>query len=168
MSALVALVAPKVDQDWRTNYCKKGNCSLSLNDAPAQRLIVDLDRATLPIPPNQKRCDYLFVGGEDSTAWVVPIEMKGGGFKADDVAKQLQGGSCVAHKWLPRGSSFRFVPVLAHGKGAHPRDFRVLDRHIITLRGKKRRIKTLGCGGKLVRALKKNGAGRIGRSVTSP
>ena len=30
MSALVDSVAQKVDQDWRTKHCKKGNCSLSL------------------------------------------------------------------------------------------------------------------------------------------
>lgn len=159
MSALVASVTRRVDNDCRTHHCKKGKCSISLKDAPAQRLIVDLDCPKLRVPAARKRCDYLFVGGEGRTAWVVPIEMKGGGFKADDVAKQLQGGSCVAHKWLPRGSSFRFVPVLVHGKGAHPRDFRVLDRRIITLRGKKRKIKTLHCGDRLVRAIRKSGAG---------
>lgn len=153
MSALVDSVAQKVDQDCHTKHCKKGNCSLSLKGAPAQRLIVDLDCATLPISASRKRCDYLFVGEVDNTAWVVPIELKGGGFNAGEVVEQLQGGSDVADAWLPPGSLFRFVPVLAHGQGAHKRDFRVLRRRDITLRGKKRRIKTLRCDDKLVSKL---------------
>ena len=153
MSALLPSVAQKVDDDCCTNNCKKGNCSLSLNDAPARRLIVDLDCATLPIPARRKRCDYLFVGEKDRSAWVMPIELKEGGFKAGEVVEQLQGGSDVADAWLPPGSLFRLVPILAHGKGAHKRDFRVLRRHTITLRGKKSRIETLHCGEKLTKKL---------------
>lgn len=152
MSALVAAFAQEVDRRCHSNHCKKGKCSISLKDAPAQRLIVDLDCATPPIPASRKRCDYLFVGEKDRSTWVMPIEMKGGGFKAGEVVDQLQGGSDVADAWLPPESLFRFVPVLAHGKGAHKRDFRVLRRDI-TLRGEKRRIKTLRCGDKLVRAI---------------
>lgn len=152
-SALLALVAQKVDDDCCTNNCKKGTCSISLNDAPARRLIVDLDCETLRISANRKHCDYVFLGEEGSTAWVVPIELKGGGFKAGEVVEQLQGGCDAARDWLPPESSFRLVPVLAHGKGGHERDFRVLGRRNITLRGEKRKIKTLRCGDKLMRAL---------------
>ena len=152
MSALVASVAQAVDDDGRTNKCKKGKCSISLNDAPAQRLIVDLDCATLPIPANQKCCDYLLIGEQDSTDWVVPIELKGGDFKVDDVAEQLQGGSNVANAWLPLGSPFRFVPVLAH-RGVHKHDRDKLRYKQINLRGQGKRIKLLRCGEKLIKAL---------------
>lgn len=153
MSALVASVTQRVDNDCRTKHCKKGKCSISLKDAPAQHLIVDLDCATLRIPANRKRCDYLFVGEEDRTAWVVPIELKGGGFKADDVAKQLQGGSRVADAWLPPGSPFQFVPVLAHGKGVHNKDLKELRRNKVTLRGKERQTVLLRCRERLMSAL---------------
>lgn len=152
-SAFVASVAQKVDHDCHTNHCKKGNCSLSLSGAPVQRLIVDLDCETLRIPANRKRCDYLFLGEEDSTAWVVPIELKGGGFKADEVVEQLQGGCHAACDWLPLESSFRFVPVLAYGKRVHRKNFRDLRRRNITLRGKKSKIETLHCGEKLKKKL---------------
>lgn len=153
MSTLVASVAQKIAGDCRSNNCKKGNCSLSLEGAPARRLIVDLDCAELPIPTNQRRCDYLFVGEKDRSAWVVPIELKGGGFKADDVAKQLQGGSRVADAWLPPGSPFQFVPVLAHGKGVHNKDLKELRRNKVTLRGKERQTVLLRCREKLMSAL---------------
>ncbi len=153
MSALVDSVAKKVDQDCHTKHCKKGNCSLSLKGAPAQRLIVDLDCAELPIPANRKRCDYLFVGEKDRSAWVVPIELKGGRFKAVEAAEQLQGGSRVADAWLPPGSSFRFVPVLAHGKRVHNKDLKELRRNKVTLRGNERQTVLLRCREKLIRAL---------------
>ena len=154
MSALVASVARKVDDDCRANTCKKGNCSVSMNGAPAQRLIVDLDCATLPIQEDQKRCDYLFIGEQDNTAWVAPIELKGGSFKVKDVVEQLQGGSNVADSWLPFESPFQFVPVMAYGKGARKKDFSDLRGSKITLRGKKEKIKLIRCGAELVSKLK--------------
>ena len=153
MSALVAAVAQKVSRRCRAKRCRKENCSILLNDAPRKRLIIDLDRSTLPIPRNQKCCDYLFVGEKDSTAWVVPIELKGGGFTGGSVVKQLQGGTNVAHAWLPQGSSFRFVPVLAHGKRVHSKDLTELRRNKINLRGKKKQTVLLRCGEKLTNAL---------------
>ena len=152
MSALVSSVAQEVDDDCHTNKCKRGKCSISLNDAPAPRLIVDLDGAALPIQQDQKRCDYLFIGEQDGTGWVVPIELKGGGFKVDDVAEQLQGGSNVADAWLPLGSPFQFVPVLAH-RGIHRHDRDKLRYKQINLRGQGKRIKLLRCGAKLKNVL---------------
>ena len=153
MSALVASIAQEVDDDCRANQCKKGKCSVSLNDAPTQRLVVDLDCAALPIQEDRKRCDYLFIGEQYRAAWVVPIELKGGGFKVDDVAEQLQGGSNIADVWLPLGSSFKFVPVLAHRRSVHRHDQKKLRYKKINLRGQGKRIKLLGCGEKLTKAL---------------
>ena len=153
MSFLIAAVAEKVDQDCRTNYCKKGNCAISLNDAPAKRLIVDLDRSTLPIPANRKRCDYLFIGEQDSSVWVVPMELKGGRFTGAEVVKQLQGGTNVACAWLPLGSLFELIPVLAHGKRVHNKDLKELRRNKINLRGKKRQTVLLRCREKLMDVL---------------
>lgn len=154
MSALVAAVARNVDDKCRTNTCKKRNCTVSMNGAPVHRLIVDLDCATLPIQEDQKRCDYLFIGEQGNRAWVAPIELKGGGFKVEAVAKQLQEGSCIANAWLPQGSLFRLVPVLAHGKGARKKDFSDLRRKKITLRGKTGKIELLRCGAALTGKLK--------------
>lgn len=154
MSRLVDLVAEKVDHGCRARNCKKRKCSVSMNGAPPQPLIVDLDRAALPIPASQKRCDYLFIGEQNNTAWVAPIELKGGGFEVDDVAEQLQGGSDVADAWVPLGSTFEFVPVLAHrGVDRHDRD--KLRYKKINLRDHEKQIKLLRCGDKLKNILKK-------------
>ena len=154
MSALVAAVAQKVCRGCHAKRCRKENCSILLNEAPAQRLIVDLDCLTLPIPASQKRCDYLFIGEQDNTAWVVPIELKGGRFTGTDVVKQLQGGSNLAHAWLAPGSPFQFVPVLAHRGSVHRHDLNKLRYKKINLRGQGKQIKLLRCGDKLINVLR--------------
>ena len=153
MSALVAAVAQKVCRRCHAKRCRKENCSILLNDAPAQRLIVDLDISILPIPRNRKRCDYLFFGEQDGTAWVVPIELKSGGFNGEEVVKQLQGGADIAHAWLPHGSQFRFGPVLAHRGSVHRQDLNKLRYKKINLRGQGKRIELLRCREKLINVL---------------
>ena len=153
MSALVAAVAQKVCRRCHAKRCRKENCSILLNDAPAKRLIIDLDCSTLPIPRNQKRCDYLFFGEKGGTAWVVPIELKSGGFNGEEVLKQLQGGADVGHAWLPHGSRFRFGPVLAHRGSVHREDLNKLRCKKINLRGQEKQIVLLRCGEKLSNAL---------------
>ena len=91
-----------------------------------------------------KRCDYLFVGEEAETAWVVPIELKSGGFKATAAAEQLRGGAALAASWLPDGA-FNFVPVLAHGRGIHRRELNKLRSERIELRGQARNIMLIHC-----------------------
>ena len=124
-----------------------------LKHAPPKRRIVDLDRSKLPIPTDQNRCDYLFVGEQHSTNWVVPIELKGGQVDAQTALQQLQGGADVANVWLPHGISFKFVPILAHGKGIHSRDLARLRRNKINLRGQKKQTVLVRCGAELGRVL---------------
>ena len=149
MSALIAEVSRKVDQNCVTRCCSKEDCSVLLKDAPPKRVIVDLDRSILPIPTNQKRCDYLFLGEQNSTNWVVPIELKGGKVDAQTALEQLQGGAAVANVWLPHRNSFKFVPILAHGKGIHSRDLASLRRNKISLRGQQRQVVLVRCGAEL-------------------
>ena len=103
---------------------------------PASRVLVNLECDDLGIAwgDGDKHCDYLFVGEEKVTAYVAPIELKGGGFRAGEVIEQLQGGANVADKWLPAGNAFQFVPVLVHGKGIHREDLRKLRGAKIKLR----------------------------------
>lgn len=138
----------------RKQTCRKDGCSVSMKGTPTTRVVVDLDCNALNIPPNRKRCDYLFVGEENDTAWVAPIELKSGKFKADEIVDQLQGGADVVHKWLPPGSSFHFVPVLVHGKGVHRKDFERLRKRKIRLRNHTRQTELISCGDLLKRALR--------------
>ena len=103
---------------------------------PADHLVVDLDCRGLRLPVERKRCDFLFVGEDEDSAWVVPIELKSGNFSPKSVALQLQGGACLAAKWLPDGAEFVFVPVVAHGQGIRKEKLKALRRTSVTLRGR--------------------------------
>lgn len=155
MSGLVDAVAGRVCDQCHVTRCNKEGCLVSLNGAPRLRVIVDMDCKALQIPSARKRCDYLFVGEENTVSWVVPMELKSGGVKAKKVVGQLQGGArTAAEKWLPPGDSFQFVPVLVHCGGIHPEDRKLLRSTKIKLRGKVRQTELLCCGGKLKEVLK--------------
>ena len=113
-----------------------------------------MDCAALPIPDDRKRCDYLFVGEGGDATLVAPIELKSGRFSVSAVLEQLDGGVKVADQWLPQGSSFRFVPVLAHGKPIHPQDLKTLRSRKLKLRGQKKITELIRCGDALTKALR--------------
>ena len=121
MTELVKVVSDRVPSSCRASNCDKEGCRVSMKDAPPQRVLVDLDCNDLELAPTSKRCDYVFVGDDGVESWVAPIELKGGRFKALQVAKQLQGGAEAADRWLPPDSSFRFVPTLCSWQGHSPR-----------------------------------------------
>ena len=134
--------------------CRKHGCGVSMKGAPTSRVVVDMDCDSIKNSSTEKQCDYLFVGKENNTVWVAPIELKSGGVEANKAAKQLQRGANTADKWLPSGSSFRFVPVVAHA-GIHPRDKAILQKKPIKLRGQIRRAILIRCGKTLREALDK-------------
>lgn len=154
MSGLVDAVAGRVCDQCHVTRCNKEGCLVSLNGAPRLRVIVDMDCKALQIPSARKRCDYLFVGEENTVSWVVPMELKKGRFKAKDVVGQLRGGARTAEKWLPPGGSFQFVPVLVHGRRIHPEERKLLRSTKIKLGGQERQTELLCCGGKLKKVLK--------------
>ena len=155
MIGFIAAVESNVPQPCQTAKCSKDRCSVRLDGLPTDHVLIDLDCDALSIPPGSKRCDYVFVGGDEDAMWVAPIELKSGSFKGGSVAKQLQGGANAAEGWLPPGKSFRFVPVLVHGKGVHRREYKRLNESKIKMRGLTRQTKLIKCGGLLTTALAK-------------
>ncbi len=124
-----------------------------MEEAPAHRVVVDLDCDRLNIAQTGKRCDYLFVGEEKGVAYVAPIELKSGGFVSSSVLDQLQGGADIVASWLPPDSAFRFVPILAHGKGVHREDLKTLRSARIKLREYESAPLLIRCGDPLKSAL---------------
>ena len=47
-----------------------------------------MDCDALKIPRQQKRCDYLFIGEEETATWIAPIELKSGRLRATEVLDQ--------------------------------------------------------------------------------
>ena len=157
MSGLVESVAERVPSECHARRFRKEGCAVSLTGIGGTRVVVDLDCEALDLAPEGKRCDYLFVGEESDAAWVAAVEHKCGAFKAGPVVEQLQGGADAADQWLPAGSGFQFVPVLAHGKGVHKKDQKTLRSKKITLRGQEKQTVLIRCGGSLKGVFKQGG-----------
>ena len=153
MKGVVAQVAGRVCSCCHTKRCEKDGCRVDLKGVPPVRVIVDMDCDALRIPDEQRRCDYLFFGEERDTTCVVPIELKSGRLSASAVLEQIEGGVGMADAWLPQGISFRFVPVLVHGKAIHPRDRRALLAKKVQLRKQKKGVVLIRCGEPLTKAL---------------
>ena len=108
MSGLVSKTAQKVNQSCQSKQIKRDKCSASLKSAPYKQLIIDMDCEEITRSQTGKKCDYVFICEDPETAWVVPIELKGGRFKGSAVAEQLQDGINLAGMWIPRGYPFQF------------------------------------------------------------
>lgn len=153
MKGLVAAVSDAVPDRCRSDSCDKEGCTLSVGIARVKRVLVDLDCPDLHIPPDLKRCDYVFVGEKNTKAWVAPIELKSGRFHAAKVIDQLQGGAETVKAWLPNDSAFQFVPVLAHGGAIHRQQLNEFRSRKVRLRKQKQQVAVVRCGGKLKDAL---------------
>lgn len=152
MNGFVAAVKNRVPLDCQTSRCSKDGCSVSMQGAPRLRIVVDMDCKTLGIRSGS-RCDYLFVGEDESSVWVAPIELKSGKVVASKVKEQLQGGAQFAQKLITVGDPFNFVPVLAHGKSIHRLERKKLRQVRIRLRDRIRQPVLIKCGDPMTKAL---------------
>lgn len=108
-------------------------------------------------PPGGKRCDFLLfvASGSHKGHWVVPIELKSGKVKREDLDRiwaQLQTGADVARRLLAEDtgdSRVRLRPILGHGEILHPLVRRTLTKahYKVTLPGTREVVRTLLCGG---------------------
>ena len=124
-----------------------------MKDVPNDHVVVDFDCKALPAAAG-KRCDYLFLAQQGTTTWVAPIELKSGAFSLGSVAEQLQGGADMANGWLPTMQCFRFVPVVAHGRGIQKARVKSLQKETVTFRTQTRRPQLIRCGAPLAPLLR--------------
>ena len=130
--------------------CRKNNCSVKLNGVPAPHLLIDVDKSLTD--KHITKCDYIFVGGT-TNAWLVPIELKKGDFKASEVVAQLQAGAQFAET-LCDCAHVQFLPVLASG-ASHKAQRNELKKksNWIVFRGQPVEIEPIRCGGLLAPVL---------------
>ena len=131
--------------------CRKNNCSVKLNGVPAPHVLIDVDKSLAD--KNITKCDYIFVGGT-TNAWLVPIELKKGDFRASEVVAQLQAGAQFAET-LSDCPHVRFLPVLASG-ASHKAQRNELKKksNWIEFRGRPVEVEPIRCGGPLAWVLK--------------
>ena len=126
-----------------------------------QHIIIDLDCKDLKLPPNQTKCDYIFLGAKERDAdkdWVVPMELKKGELDISKVAKQLQGGADVAGQIIPHKANTNFIPVVASGHfSKHERDQLRNRSNNVRFRGRSVIVQRIRCGDSLTQVLRDTG-----------
>ncbi len=161
----VAAVKTRTDPLCHETSCRDGGCSLDLTGVPAPYALIHIDSETFRVlnrqwrlPNDQKRCDYLFVGGDDAGRgpWVVPVELTTGHKETSDFLAQISGGILVANEVFPQDIRYRFYPV-----GGCRR--RVLGKEVtdelrkrsnrVNFRGQLRNIDLVECGTRLADVL---------------
>lgn len=115
MSNFLEEIREKVPEKCQARRCKKEGCSLTNTQLQSTPFIVDMDCDELPVPPDQKRCDYILFSNEGGHNWMVPIEMKKGSVDPGEVQKQLQAGTnFAASTLLSPDVAIKFKPLAVH------------------------------------------------------
>lgn len=153
MSEVIGIFVSKTPDICLTNRCEKDGCKVILDKALTELVVVDMDCVYLPIPEDTKRCDDLCIGYDRNTTWVIPIELKSGGFSANSVLKQLEIGVRYADRNLPTGIPIQLSPILAHGKGVHRHALKLLRSRKLRMRGQYMGTKLIRCGDALSKGL---------------
>ena len=154
MNGLVDRVKQNIPQSCRSRQCRGNGCSVSLKGLDGQRVLINMDCKDLNIS-NQRRCDYVFVGKVGADDWIVPIELKRGDVKANEVRDQLQSGTEFAERLVAKIIDIRFQPVAAHGGKVHKIQTEALKKREgkVRFQNKEYEIKLIRCGSALSNVL---------------
>ena len=155
MTSLIEEVAPNVDARCivRRGLSKEG-CTVVMTGLPQERLVIDFDKPGSPLQQDSTRCDYLCIAEADNgDDWIVPLELKKGGFNAKTITQQLQAGANVADKLVTTTASFRFRAVAFSGN-VRKAERLSLKRQRVQFRGRREEIRRTRCGNKLASMLR--------------
>ena len=145
---------------------------MSLDGAPNDRVVIDLDKPSSPLSGEETRCDYLvFAEERGAVAWFAPMELKKGGLRPSKVVPQLQAGADAAAKVVgvatgsstkrsgPESPPVNFLPVAAVGGRIHRADRTELRKKAMQVQfgHRKARVQVTRCGGSLVDTLRRAG-----------
>ena len=139
-----------------TRLSKQG-CAVSLDGAPTECIIIDLDYPSSPLPPPNVRCDYLVVA--DDTAggrWLAPMELKRGRFQMGQCIRQLRAGTRAAEQIVPPSVAVRFRPIAVFGGSIHKAERLRLRQGYskLSFRGMREPLRLTKCGSRLTDALR--------------
>ena len=135
---------------------RRKDCEISLEDAPQPRIVIDFDKPGSPLGKSQKRCEYLFVADRDGGGgWVVPMEFKSSRMNVSKVAEQLQAGTRVAERLVPRQNPISFRPVAVIYESVNKKQRRDLKdpKHAVRYRGCSEPVRVIQCGSLLTEVL---------------
>ena len=142
-------------------YTKEG-CRVSmanLQSKPANRVVLDVDRAFPTDRAKTNQCDLILFHIDDvqNGLVVVPMELKGD-TDSSKIVRQLQEGARIVDNCTPNHIKINLVPVLVHGPGMHKYQRNQLKRSRVKFRGEEFPINTTTCSyqGNLAQALAKS------------
>ena len=161
----VDAVRAQTERQFQADSCSDRGCTLPLSNAPTPYVLIHVDvpnfqvrRGQWRLPDDQRRCDFLFVGGDDAGGgpWVVPVELTTGRKEVNDFVAQIGGGILVADELLPEDIHYRFRPI----GGCRPRlvgrgvaDELRKPANRVNFRGDRQNIRLVECGTRLADSL---------------
>ena len=146
MTGIVASIRAAVASSASVSEMDRDGCSVRIQDVPAPRIVIDLDNDALAVPRERPHCDFLVFAEVGSVGWIVPVELKSGGFGNQHAVRQLQGGACFADELAPGERGYRLAAVIAHGYPIHWSKRLDLQRRRIRLRSESCSPLLLPCG----------------------
>ena len=147
MNSPLKKIGSRINAHCLASKIDKGGCSVGLRGAPAPFVVVDLDHPSSPVGPSSTKCDYIFFAEEGKAGlWAVPLELKSSAVNPNGVSLQLQAGAKIVEKIVRALSPVRFVPVVAHGRKVHRKQYHELAKRRISFRKERHAIKLMECG----------------------
>ena len=149
---LVQSVRSHIDPQCVVRSCKKQGCKVPLSKAPAEHVVLDLDKPGSPFSEQETRCDYLvFLEGDGEVGQAVALELKRGQAQVG-IVDQLQAGADIAARLIPKDENVDFTPVAAH-KGIHSKVRKILVKRAVKFRQQRFPVLLITCGTPLMKAL---------------
>ena len=147
---MLAAVRSQVPPSCTAESIRGQGCRVSLDGAPADRLIIDFDKPGSPLSQGDTRCDYLLLAEACGTVGLVaPVELKSGNFDFAAVQRQLQAGAEIAEQLIPDEfkTQVQFLPILASHNV--PKAARTGTRYDVRMGSKLEPIRRIRCGAPL-------------------
>ena len=73
MTNLINQIEKDLFNECLTSRLEKKNCKVNLTGVPCPFIAIDMDHKKAPVKQNEKRCDYIFIGG-CKDVFLVPLE----------------------------------------------------------------------------------------------
>lgn len=131
-----------VGKDNLSRSLSRDECTADTAGLPAQRVIVDADRAFPAHRWTGSRCDFIvfYLAANDNQIITVPLELKSGKAEVSHASKQLQHGADFAANFAPTNAVCH--PVLIYGKRINLRE---LNRAKVQFRDRRITVKAGRC-----------------------
>lgn len=150
------------DRKATSPYTKEG-CRVSmanLRSKPANRVVLDVDRAFPTDTAKANQCDLILFHIDDvqNGLVAVPMELKRGDVDASEAVAQLREGARIVDDCTPNDAQMNLVFILVHGGSMHRSQRNKLRTARIRFRGEPFPINTARCGyeGNLAQTLAKS------------